>query len=99
MGLMAIIAMLLGRLVSVAVPVGLIGLRHPFEKGTIWLMTWGGLRGGISIAMALSIPAGNERDFILALTYITVVFSVLFQGTTFRHVVKGYVKRTPADQP
>jgi CPA1 family monovalent cation:H+ antiporter len=99
LGLLAIIAMLVGRLISVAVPVSLMRLRYRFERGTIVLMTWGGLRGGISIAMALSIPAGAGKDFILALTYIAVVFSVLFQGTTFRHVVKAYVKKTPASMP
>jgi CPA1 family monovalent cation:H+ antiporter len=84
-GLFAIIAMLVGRFVSVAVPVSLMRGRYRFEKGTIRLLTWGGLRGGISIAMALALPAGPQKELILAMTYIAVVFSILFQGTTFRH--------------
>jgi CPA1 family monovalent cation:H+ antiporter len=93
MGLLAIIATLGGRLVSVALPVGILGLRYRFERGTIPLLTWGGLRGGISIALALSLPPGPERGLLLGMTYIVVVFSVLFQGTTFRHAVRAIVDK------
>ena len=91
-GLAAVIAVLGGRLVSVALPVSLMRLRYRFERGTITLLTWGGLRGGISIALALSLPPGPEKDLIIGMTYVTVVFSVLLQGTTFQHVVKAIVK-------
>jgi monovalent cation:H+ antiporter, CPA1 family len=91
-GLAAIIAVLVGRFLSVSIPVSLLSFRYKFERGTIPFLTWGGLRGGISIALALSLPAGMERDLILAMTYITVLFSVLFQGTTFRHIVHLIVK-------
>ena len=47
-----------------------------------WLLTWSGIRGGISVALALSLPAGPERDTILTLTYSVVVFSILVQGLT-----------------
>lgn len=86
-GLAAILAVFAGRFISVGIPVTLMRLRYTFEQGTIRLLTWGGLRGGISIAMALSLPASLEKNMILNMTYIVVVFSVLFQGTTFRHVV------------
>jgi len=92
LGLFAILAMLMGRFVSVAVPVALMRKRYNFEKGTIRLLTWGGLRGGISIAMALALPAGALREQFLAMTYMAVAFSILFQGTTFRHVVRMVVK-------
>jgi CPA1 family monovalent cation:H+ antiporter len=92
-GLMAILATLGGRLISVAVPVSLLRLRYRFERGTVALLTWGGLRGGISIALALSLPPGPERSLILGMTYIVVVFSVLFQGTTFRHIVRAIVDK------
>jgi CPA1 family monovalent cation:H+ antiporter len=46
------------------------------------LLTWAGLRGGISVALALSLPAGPARDTVLALTYVVVVFSILVQGLT-----------------
>jgi len=58
LGLFAIAAMLLGRVISVGAVVSLLRLHQPFEAGTIWLLTWGGLRGGLSIAMALSLPPG-----------------------------------------
>ena len=91
-GLIAIVATLIGRFVSVALPISLMRMRIRFEKGTIRLMTWGGLRGGISIAMALSLPASPYKNIILGMTYLTVVFSVLFQGTTFSHVVKRVLR-------
>lgn len=93
MGLVAILAVLVGRYISVAIPVTFMRLRYRFEKGTIALLTWGGLRGGISIALALSLPNGDYKELILGMTYITVVFSVLFQGTTFRHIARYIVRR------
>jgi len=92
-GLAAILATLAGRFVSVALPITLMRSQMRFEKGAIRLMTWGGLRGGISIAMALSLPLSNDKNILLGMTYLTVVFSVLFQGTTFVHVVKQIMKK------
>ncbi len=88
MGMIGIFAVIIGRFVSVAVPVSVMRLRYRFERGTIALLTWGGLRGGISIALALSLPPFPEKDVILGMTYIVVMFSVLFQGTTFRPIAK-----------
>ena len=87
LGLVAIVAMLIGRFVSVIIPVYALHFRYQFERGTSLLLTWGGLRGGISIALALSLPPVPEKDLILGMTYVVVIFSVLFQGTTFRPVV------------
>jgi CPA1 family monovalent cation:H+ antiporter len=91
-GLVAIVATLTGRWVSVALPIGLMRSRFRFEHGAIRLLTWGGLRGGISIAMALSLPVSPYKNILLGMTYLTVVFSVLFQGTTFSHVVRLVLK-------
>lgn len=92
MGLFAIVAVLVGRLISVGVPISLMGLRRSFERGTIALMTWGGLRGGLSIAMALSLPAGDAKNLIVPITYIVVLFSILVQGLTFQKLVKVLAK-------
>ncbi len=86
-GLVAIPALLLARWISVGLPVVLLRRWHPFARGSIRIMTWGGLRGGISVALALSLPAGREREIILGLTYVLVVFSIVFQGLTLRPLV------------
>lgn len=90
-GLIAIVTMLIGRYISVVIPIGLMRSRYDFGPGTVTLLTWGGLRGGISIALALSLPSLPFKDLILAMTYVTVVFSVLVQGTTFRAVARYVV--------
>lgn len=91
-GVVAIVVSLLGRYLSVGLPVALMKRRREFLPGTIRALTWGGLRGGISIALALSLPNGAERELIIATTYCVVVFSVLVQGLTFARLVERVVK-------
>ncbi len=86
-GLMAIPIVLIGRIVSVTPPIQLLGLRGDFPPRTLPLMIWGGLRGGISVALALSLPSGPERDLILTVTYCVVVFSILVQGLSVGKLV------------
>ena len=73
---------LLSRFASVGLPIAIMRKYREFSPGVIEIMTWGGLRGGISIALALSLPLGTERDIIIAMTYAVVVFSIFVQGLT-----------------
>jgi CPA1 family monovalent cation:H+ antiporter len=82
---------LLARALTVGLPVSLLPGVFKLPKGSGWVLTWGGLRGGISVALALSIPAGAERNIVLALTYCIVVFSILGQGLTVGRVVRRTV--------
>lgn len=88
LGFFAVMAVLVGRLISVGLPISIMRIWRSFEKGTIRVLTWGGLRGGISIALALSLPAGQEKEVILPITYVVVLFSILVQGLTFRKVLQ-----------
>ncbi len=81
-GIGAIGLSLFGRLVAVAVPVLVLKPFREFSKGVIPIMTWGGLKGGISVALALSLPDSEYKPLILAATYILVMFSIIIQGLT-----------------
>ena len=86
--LLMIPIVLLARFVSVGGTITLLRLGRSFSPGVVRILTWGGLRGGISVALALSLPAGPERDVILALSYAVVVFSILVQGLTIGKLVR-----------
>lgn len=79
-GLIAIVLVLLSRFVSLLLPVKLFAKRLKFLPNTTTIMTWGGLRGGISIALALSLPEEMNRELFLTVTYVVVVFSIIVQG-------------------
>ncbi|SBT08048.1 Na(+)/H(+) antiporter NhaP (fragment) [Candidatus Accumulibacter aalborgensis] len=87
-GALAIPIVLSARWLSVAAIVGPLGRVTTQAKGAIAVLTWGGLRGGISVAMALSLPANDSRSLILTLTYFVVVFSILVQGMTVGRVIR-----------
>lgn len=80
---------LVARLISVGLPIGLMRRFRRFPDKVVQTLTWGGLRGGVSVALALSLPAGNEREVILHLTYGVVVFSIIVQGMTVGHFVRA----------
>ena len=80
MGGLGIIIVLFARFISIYIPVKLIPFKNKFSKGTIKVLVWGGLRGGVSIALALSIDEGPHKPVILAVTYFIVVFSIIVQG-------------------
>jgi len=104
-GLLAIPMVLFARLVSVAGPIA--GLRHRgrFARYTVRMLTWGGLRGGISVALALSLPREvngepvGERDALLAMTYVVVVFSILVQGLTLGPLARRWFGSSGGSAP
>ena len=81
-GIISIAIVLLARWLSVAVPVSLLRFKVNFEKHAIAILTWGGLRGGLSVALALSLPVDMHRDLFVSITYVVVVFSIVVQGLT-----------------
>ncbi|MFC1880670.1 cation:proton antiporter [Thermodesulfobacteriota bacterium] len=86
-GLVLIPLLLVARFVSVGWPVLVMRLFRTFSPDVIKILTWGGLRGGISVALALSLPPGKNREVILAITYMMVVFSIIAQGLTIGKLV------------
>ena len=87
-GVLAIPIVLAARWLSVAGIIGPLGWVKTQSKGAIAVLTWGGLRGGISVAMALSLPANDSRSLVLTLTYFVVVFSILVQGLTVGRLIR-----------
>jgi len=79
---------LFARLLCVAMPVLFLKIWMKFEKNAILILTWGGLRGGLSVAMALSIPEAMHRDEFVLITYVIVVFSIVVQGLTIGKLAK-----------
>ncbi|NND92866.1 MAG: sodium:proton antiporter [Granulosicoccus sp.] len=89
-GLIMAFLVLTARLISVGIPVSVLRrLSSGFHPHAIKIFTWGGLRGGISVALALSIPAGPERDIIVSVTYVVVILSILVQGLTIGKLVRA----------
>ncbi|EBA03654.1 MAG: sodium:proton antiporter [Paracoccaceae bacterium] len=87
-GLGAIVLALLARLAAVAVPVMVLRPFQEFSKGVVPIMTWGGLKGGISVALALSLPDSEWKPLILTCTYMLVIFSIIIQGLSVGRLAK-----------
>ncbi|GGI56466.1 cation:proton antiporter [Winogradskyella haliclonae] len=92
-GLIAIPVILACRYISLFAPVKIFAKRLDFVPKTTLIMTWGGLRGGISIALALSLTADMNKDLFLVMTYIVVIVSIVGQGLTVGPIIKGITKR------
>lgn len=95
-GAVAIPLVLLARLCAVYIPMKLIGTFKTFTKGAVPVLTWGGVRGGISVALALSLPDNEYKPLILTATYCVVVFSIIVQGLTVKTVVARVVRSEDA---
>jgi CPA1 family monovalent cation:H+ antiporter len=84
---------LVARLLAVVIPVVLLQWRQHFVRGTIPVLAWGGLRGGISIALALSLPEGVQKPALLTATYAVVIFAIVVQGLSLPALVRRVVAR------
>lgn len=87
-GVIAIFVVLFARFVSVGIPFFLLKRRVKFETNSFPILVWGGLRGGISVALALALPRESSGDMFVAITYIIVLFSIIFQGLTIGNLAK-----------
>jgi CPA1 family monovalent cation:H+ antiporter len=90
-GLIGIVIVLIARYISVLLPIFFLRRNNVFQKHSLILLTWGGLRGGISVALALSLPKNEFSDFFVTITYIIVLFSIIVQGLTIGRVVKKLI--------
>lgn len=102
--LLAIPVVLIARALSVVVPIVILRPFQTFEPHTVKLLTWAGLRGALSVALALSLPPGASRDTIVAATYLVAVFSILVQATTVGGLARRWTKQAatttgPMDKP
>lgn len=88
LGLFAIVIVLLARLLSIWIPYAIVPFKNKFLKGALTVMVWGGLRGGVSIALVLSVDNGAHKNLLLEITYFVVVFSIVVQGLTVGKVAK-----------
>ncbi len=93
MGTLAVPIVLFARFCAVGTPVVLLKKFKTFTPDAVKILTWGGLRGGISVALALSLPPGQMRDLFLTMTYIVVVFSLIVQGLTVKKLIKEKHRR------
>lgn len=89
---MSILIVLLARFISVAIPVFVLKYKRAFEKNAVFILTWAGLRGAISIALALTLPNWVYKGPVVTVTYIVVLFSILVQGLTIGKVAHKLTK-------
>ena len=81
---------LFARFLAIALPVQIKSLNSEVSPGTVTILTWAGIRGGVSVALGLSLPSSSESELLLFVTYLVVLFSVAIQGLTIENVIKRY---------
>ncbi|QEC69753.1 sodium:proton antiporter [Panacibacter ginsenosidivorans] len=87
-GLITALLLVVARYISLFFPAWLLGFKKALGNNTLTIMTWGGLRGGISIALALSLPAGSYKYQLVSVTFVIVLFTILVQGFTIEKLIK-----------
>ncbi|MHC4941388.1 MAG: cation:proton antiporter [Planctomycetota bacterium] len=97
-GLLAIPVVLIARFVSVSIPISMLKVRRQFSAGVIPVLTWCGLRGGISVALVFSLNPFPHKDLLVVCTYFVVLFTVIVQGLTVKPLLKRYVPELNKDQ-
>ena len=96
LGIVSIIVAVGARYISIVIPAAIIPFKQKMSPGSTILLVWGGLRGGISIALSLSLPPSEYREPIIAITYIVVIFSVVVQGLTLGSLSQRIAARNSA---
>ena len=92
LGVASIFIVLFSRFLSILIPFKTLLRRNPYSKGSLPVMVWGGIRGGVSIALVMSLPNGEWKDLLLEITYIVVLFSIVVQGLTVGKVANKLLK-------
>lgn len=98
-GLIIIPTVLAARFAGVFIPVMLLQLRREIDRGTVAVLTWGGLKGGVSVALAMKLPDFPGRTAVLTVTYIVVVFSIVVQGLTVGKLIRRLYPKTALAEP
>lgn len=86
------LVVLFARWLAVSIPILVLSFKRTFEKNSIAILTWGGLRGGISVALAFSLPSYMHREEFLSITYVVVIFSIVVQGLTIGKMARNFAK-------
>ena len=92
-GIIIIPVTLLARLASTGLFTGLLRNKVAFTENAVWVLVWGGLKGAVSVALALSLPPGEIRDVLVAVTYVVVVFSIIAQGLTVGQLIERVIPK------
>ena len=98
-GVFILFLCLIARFVAVGIPMSILKTSRPQLKGTVRIVAWGGLKGGISVALALSLPQFEGRDYILTVTYLVVIVSILFQGLTVGPLIRKLIPAELLQKP